>query len=230
MSAETIALLEEEKRVVEAVDRLVTQLNQNRGRDNDALAQLTTLTTECRALGERLKQLIKDPHWYQVPSYKSRKIFLSEKGKDVAIAVFGAEMVMRRARKDDVARMYRTINPGASEDEVKAVRETQTIESIVRMAVEPSRQEIAATVRQEVENRHKVLQKIEQDIINIYDLFQWLADEVHRQEPIVKAAEAISGNVIENVAGANTELDDAVKKARAARRKKWYCVGMFSMI
>jgi syntaxin 1B/2/3 len=58
------------------------------------------------------------------------------------------------------------------------------------------------------------------------DLFQDLEAAVIQQEPAVTQIEQRGEEVTDHVAKANTELDGAVKKAQAARRKKFYCLGI----
>lgn len=60
----------------------------------------------------------------------------------------------------------------------------------------------------------------------IAQLFQDLEAAVIQQEPAVTQIEQRGEEVTEHVAKANTELTGAVDKARAARRKKWWCLGI----
>jgi len=67
-------------------------------------------------------------------------------------------------------------------------------------------------------------------MIELAQLFQDLEALVVQQEPAVTQIEQRGEEVTEHVAKANTELDGAVKKARAARRKKWMCLGIAVLI
>ena len=58
-------------------------------------------------------------------------------------------------------------------------------------------------------------------MVILAQLFQDLETAVVQQEPAVTQIEQRGEEVTDHVAKANTELDGAVKKARAARRKKW---------
>ena len=57
-------------------------------------------------------------------------------------------------------------------------------------------------------------------------LFQDLEAAVVQQEPAVTQIEQRGEEVTEHVAKANTELTGAVRDAHAARRKKWWCLGI----
>jgi hypothetical protein len=62
--------------------------------------------------------------------------------------------------------------------------------------------------------------------MELAQLFQDLEALVVQAEPAVTQIEQKGEEVTENVGKGNTELDGAIVKARAARRKKWYCLGL----
>jgi len=62
--------------------------------------------------------------------------------------------------------------------------------------------------------------------MELAQLFQDLEALVVQQEPAVTQIEQTGEQVTENVGKANVELDGAVVKARAARKKKWICLGL----
>ena len=66
-------------------------------------------------------------------------------------------------------------------------------------------------------------------MMELAQLFQDLETLVVQQEPAVTQIEQKGEEVTENVGRGNTELDGAIKKARAARRKKWICLGIVGM-
>jgi syntaxin 1B/2/3 len=67
-------------------------------------------------------------------------------------------------------------------------------------------------------------------MMELAQLFQDLETLVVQQEPAVTQIEHKGEEVTENVGKGNTELDGAVKKAKAARRKKWICFGIVGML
>ena len=84
----------------------------------------------------------------------------------------------------------------------------------------------AQSISNNVRQRHEAIQKIEQDMITLAQLYQDLEAQIIQQEPAVMQIEQRGEEVNDHVAKANTELDGAVVKARAARRKKWWCLGI----
>lgn len=66
-------------------------------------------------------------------------------------------------------------------------------------------------------------------MIELAQLFQDLDQIVMEQEPMVQNIEMKAEEAQDNVVKANVEMDHAITSARAARRKKWWCVLLASM-
>lgn len=79
-----------------------------------------------------------------------------------------------------------------------------------------------------VEGRHKEIQKIEEQMVELAQLFQDLNEIVVQQEPLVENIEQKGEEVKDNVVKANEEISTAIDSARARNRKKWYCLGLVS--
>ena len=77
-----------------------------------------------------------------------------------------------------------------------------------------------------VQGRHEAIQKIERQVIELSQLFQDMNALVVQQEPVVERINEQSENVQQDVTNANVQLTEATKKARAARKKKWICLGI----
>lgn len=77
-----------------------------------------------------------------------------------------------------------------------------------------------------VESRHKAIQNIEKQIVELARLFEDLNVLVVQQEPMVQRIERKGDEVQDNVVRGNMEMDGAITKARSARRKKWYCLSI----
>lgn len=63
-------------------------------------------------------------------------------------------------------------------------------------------------------------------MIELAQLFTDLENIVVQQDPLVQNIEQKGEEVQDNIVKANTELGGAVKSARAARKKKWICLGI----
>lgn len=128
--------------------------------------------------------------------------------------------------KDRIARDYRIVRPDASEAEVREAVEDTNQQVFSQALISSDRRGQAQSVAQNVKSRHAAIQKIEQDMIMIAELFQDLDALVVQQEAQVTRIEQTGEEVLDNATKANVELDGAVSKARAARKKKWICLGI----
>lgn len=63
-------------------------------------------------------------------------------------------------------------------------------------------------------------------MIELAQLFQDMEAAVIEQEPAVMDIEQKGEETVTNIGKGNEQLDDATKKARAARKKKWICLGI----
>lgn len=87
-----------------------------------------------------------------------------------------------------------------------------------------NRQGQANSTLRNVKERHEAIQKIEEQMVELAQLFTDLDQIVMQQEPLVENIEAKGEEIHENVVQANTEIGGAIEKARSARRKKWWCL------
>lgn len=76
--------------------------------------------------------------------------------------------------------------------------------------------------------RSAAIRKIEQDMIQLGQLYQEVAELVHQQEPAVTQITQGAEDTHQNVRQANTKLDSAITSARNARRWKWYALIIIS--
>jgi syntaxin 1B/2/3 len=74
-----------------------------------------------------------------------------------------------------------------------------------------------------VRQRHEEIQRIEQTMLELGQLFEDLDRIVMEHEPLIQNIEQKGEEVQQNVEAGVGELDKGVKSARAARRKKWIC-------
>ena len=131
----------------------------------------------------------------------------------------------RNKTQENFSRQYRTVRPDASDAEVQEALQTEG-GAFQQGLMNATRLGQANTTVRDVRLRHTAIQKIEQDMMELAQLFQDMEALVVQQEPAVNQIEQKGEEVNDHVTKANVELDGAVKKARAARRKKWICLGI----
>lgn len=132
----------------------------------------------------------------------------------------------RRKLQDRMERDYRIVRPDASDAEVREAVQDPNQQIFSQALINSDRRGQAGNVAQAVRGRHDAIQKIERDMMELAQMFQDLDALVVQQEAAVTQIEQRGEEVTDHAAKANTELDGAVKKARAARKKKWICLGI----
>lgn len=138
------------------------------------------------------------------------------------------ESQFRKRTQDQMARQYRIVRPDASEQEVRAaVEDTSSGGQVFQQALMQSdRQGRARAALSAVQDRHKALVKIEQQMVELSQLFQDMDTLVVQQEAAVTQIEQKGEEVVDHLDKGNEEMGTAVKTARATRKKKWWCLGI----
>jgi len=126
--------------------------------------------------------------------------------------------------RDQIARQYRIVNPDASEDEVQQATEMDWgNEGVFQTALRTNRTGHASSVLGNVRARHSELQRIEQTLYELAQLYQDLATVVEQQDPVIQAAEYNAEDTVQNIEKGNEQVAQANKHARNRRKLKWWC-------
>ncbi|KAF5545491.1 syntaxin 1B 2 3 [Fusarium mexicanum] len=137
------------------------------------------------------------------------------------------ESQFRKRTQDQMARQYRIVRPDASEQEIQAAVEDTTGGQVFSQAMMQSdRQGRARAALSAVQDRHQALIKIEQQMVELAQLFQDMDTLVVQQEAAVTQIEQKGEEVVENLDKGNEEIGVAVNTARKTRKKKWICLGI----
>ncbi|KAF2484012.1 t-SNARE [Neohortaea acidophila] len=134
---------------------------------------------------------------------------------------FGVEVRKQQERQ------YRIVNPNATEAEVReATADGGDTQVFQQALLNSNRRGQAQSTLRNVQQRHDAIQQIEKTVMELAQLFQDLDAIVVQQEPMVQNIEQKAEDTNQNMVAANTEMNGAVKSARAARKKKWICLGI----
>ncbi|KAM5377347.1 hypothetical protein ACJZ2D_005028 [Fusarium nematophilum] len=140
------------------------------------------------------------------------------------------ESQFRKRTQDQMARQYRIVRPDASEQEVRdAVEDTSGGQVFSQALMQSDRQGRARAALSAVQDRHAALVKIEQQMVELAQLFQDMDTLVVQQEAAVTQIEQKGEEVVENLDKGNEEIGVAVNTARKTRKKKWICLGICGM-
>ncbi|MCJ1391031.1 Plasma membrane t-SNARE, secretory vesicle fusion [Xylographa bjoerkii] len=131
---------------------------------------------------------------------------------------------------EQLSRQYRIVCPDASEDDVKAAVKVNTGVEVFRNALMSDRRGQSQSTLRAVEGRHETIRQLEQQVADLGILFTRMDEEIQIQQDKVEKIQASAETVNDNVNQGNQQLDGAVTKARAANRKKWWCLGIAILI
>ncbi|KAI9825814.1 MAG: nicotinate phosphoribosyltransferase [Thelocarpon impressellum] len=135
------------------------------------------------------------------------------------------ERDFRQKLQAQQARQYRIVRPDATEEEVReAVEGTQQQNIFSQALLQGNRRGEAQSALNAVSDRHEAIQKIEQQMIELSEMFQDLDVLVTQQEAAVVNIDQQGEQVTEDVSKANEEISGAIVKARSRNRKKWWCL------
>jgi syntaxin 1B/2/3 len=133
----------------------------------------------------------------------------------------------RKRLQEQMARQYRIVRPDASEAEVReAVEDTSNQQVFSQALLQSDRRGQSRSALNAVQNRHEAIQKIEQQMIELAELFQDMEALVVQQEAAVTNIEMKGEEVVENMDKGTQEIGVAIKSARNARKWKWWCLGI----
>lgn len=123
------------------------------------------------------------------------------------------------------------MNPNATEQELREVSEAGGDTQIFQQALmNADRRGQAQSTLANVRQRHDAIQQIEKTMLELAQLFQDLDAIVVQQEPMIQNVEQHADDTRVHMENANVQLEQATTSARAARRKKWYCLGLSILI
>jgi syntaxin 1B/2/3 len=141
------------------------------------------------------------------------------------------EANFRQRYREVAERQYRIVRPEATDAEVReAIDDAQGQQIFSQALLNSNRRGQARTALTEVQTRHREIQKIEQTMTELAQLFHDMEILVAEQEEPVRhideQATQVQGDIEQGVA----HTGRAIISARAARKKKWWCLGICVII
>lgn len=195
--------------------------------------QLESVVQETRALSENLKSRIK-----VLESRSQRDATKKTQAENVKRQFMAdiqkyqtTEATFRQRYRDVAERQYRIVRPEATDAEVReAIDDAQGQQIFSQALLNSNRRGQARTALSEVQARHREIQKIEQTMTELAELFHDMEILVAEQEEPVRhideQATQVQGDIEQGVA----QTGRAIISARAARKKKWWCFGIIVII
>ncbi|KAL3419824.1 syntaxin 1b 2 3 [Phlyctema vagabunda] len=201
-----------------------SSLNSQTNRQLDAMSSETM--TLYRNFAGRIKTIKQQPE-SGAPKNAPQVGKVDRKLKAAINKYQNVESDFRKKMQEQMARQYRIVRPDASEAEVReAVEDTSNQQVFSQALLQSDRQGQSRAALSAVEDRHKAIQKIESQMIELAELFQDMEALVVQQEAAVTQIEMKGEEVVDNMDKGTQEIGTAIKSARARNRKKWWCLGI----
>ena len=179
-----------------------------------------------RGLADRVKR-IKSQREAQEPMNKPQVDALDRRIRKAINAYQTQESQFRKEVQEQQRRQYLIVNPEATEAEIREATQDGGDTQIFQQALLNSdRRGQAQSTLRNVQQRHDAIQQIERTMIELQQLFQDLDAIVVQQDPLVQNIEQKAEETHTHLVSGNEQVGIAVNSARAARRKKWICLGI----
>lgn len=223
-------------REIDAIDRNLAQLQHLQAQtlgdvsaNSKAARELDSLSADTmalyRALAPRVRALNSDP----AASHQRNAAQVSRVDKRLKDAIRSHKSVessFQRGIQDQIARQYRIVRPDADEAEVRSAVEDSRGEVFQRALMQSGRQGQASAALSAVQDRHDQIRKIERQMAELTQLFEDVNAVVVQQEADVTRIEASGQDAVDHLEQGGKQVSEAVTIARAARKKKWICLGI----
>lgn len=194
--------------------------------DSYTQEQIASLSNESKAVSQSLKDRIKNlqKHSAGDSTKKTQAENLKRQFMSSIQRYQTVEASFRQKYREQAERQYRIVQPEATDAQVKAAIDDAQGEQIFSQALMTSnRRGEAQTALSEVQNRHREIQKIEQTMAELAQLFHDMEILVAEQEAPVQHIDNQTQAVQTDIEQGLGHTNKAVIKARALRKKKWWC-------
>ncbi|ANB11891.1 Sso2p [Sugiyamaella lignohabitans] len=195
--------------------------------------QIESLTQDTQALADTLKARIKT---LQAKSTRdSTKKTQAENVKRQFLSSIQkyqtTEARFRQKYREAAERQFRIVRPDATDAEVKeAIEDSAGVQIFSQALMNSNRRGQARTALTEVQTRHREIQKIEQTMAELAQLFRDMEVLVAEQEEPIRHIDEQAATVQTDIEQGVSHTQKAIFSARAARKKKWWCLGIVLII
>ena len=210
----------------------------------EELRQLTEdASASNRALSMKIRVLKGKVHGD--PGKQAQADRVEKNYKDALIEYQKVIVEFQERVRTQIRRQVKIVNPDATEQELDAACEdgqgqifSQAVSTVgaaseiipqglywnILQIMTGNRRGEARSALSAVQARHKEIQRIEQTVQELAQLFQNMEALTIEQDPMIQEIDQRGQQVQEDVDKAHENLKTAVVSARSARRKKWWCL------
>ncbi|EPQ67608.1 Bgt-757 [Blumeria graminis f. sp. tritici] len=134
----------------------------------------------------------------------------------------------RKQLEAQIMRQVKIVRPEATEQELRAAVEDPNNQIFSQALMQSDRQGQAQSTRNNVQQRHEEIQKIESQMIELAQLFEDMNTLVVQQEESIANIDMKAEEVVENIDKGTEEIGVAIESAKNTRKWKWWCLGIVS--
>lgn len=222
----------------------VTRITELQGRSLNAvdgssqnIAQLDDQVAQTRDLGNQIKRRIEALKKQPVPrGQEARKNQVNVVAKQFMTALQNYTQVekdYRQKQRARVERQFKIVKPDATPEEVAAV-----VDDTDGAGGQIFSQALSASTRygqsraasREVQDRHEDIKKIERTLEQLAQLFNDMSVLVAQQDESIDYIQNTAHDIEQDASKGVEHTDKAVVSARAARKKRWICFGLFILL
>ena len=231
------AILNDCRTVGRAIDDLENRLSElsrlqrgftsGNGTTNNQIDGLSAdIMTGYRGLADRVRRIKSQPE-ANAARNRPQVDALDRRIRKAINAFQQQESRFRKDVQEQQRRQYLIVNPDASEAEIReATMDGGDTQIFQQALLNSDRRGQAQSTLRNVQQRHDAIREIEKTMIELQQLFQDLDTLVVQQEPMVQTIEQKAEETHTHLEAGNEHVGKAVVSARAARKKKWICLGI----
>ncbi|KAK5127292.1 hypothetical protein LTR08_004455 [Meristemomyces frigidus] len=194
--------------------------------NKDIDATSADILTGYRGLADRVKRIKTRPAAAS-PRNRAQVDALDRRIRKAITTYQQTESAFRKEVQDQQRRQYLIVRPEATEAEITSATAAGGDQQIFQQALLNSdRRGQAQSTLRNVRERQDAILNIERTMLELQQLFQDLDEVVVMQEPLVQRIEQKAEETNTHLEAGNVHVEQAVGSARAARKKKWICLGI----
>ncbi|KAK4547096.1 hypothetical protein LTR36_001317 [Oleoguttula mirabilis] len=214
------------------LQRLQRGFTSGTGASNKDIDSLSAdIMTGYRGLADRVKRIKSQPDAGAARN-KPQVDALDRRIRKAINTYQQTESQFRKEVQEQQRRQYLIVRPEATEAEIREATDNNgdEVQIFQQALLQSDRRGQAQSTLRNVQQRHDAIQQIERTMMQLQELFQDLDAAVVQQEPLVQRIEQKAEETNTHLEVGNVHVEKAVGSARAARKKKWICMGIIVAI
>ncbi|ORZ24745.1 t-SNARE [Absidia repens] len=204
-------------------------------------SQVESLTEETQTLMGRVKKQLKDieptSRHSDLAVRKNQFAAVTKQFMDCIERHRTTALDFQRDEGKQMERQIRIANPNATAHEIEQAiaqaeegRPAVFAQQLLQSVSQDQRRYDAQTTLDAVQERHNDIRRLAQSVQELSDLFQEMQFLLENQAKVLGEIEVNSYDVVDNLEQGEKHVSNAISSAKATRRKKWICFGIFLTI